>query len=503
MHVRDQGIDKSNLLARGYQHRAHLDYHTDSPDVVALLCVLPAMRGGVSTIVSSVSVHDEILRRRPDLAAVLYEPWWHDRRRGDGPDSFFQCPIYATNEQGKLFAYYGPDYVRSASRGEGVPELTEMQIEAMELLEGLNNDPRFVLNMNFQPGDVQFLNNYVIMHGRTEYEDYPDPSRKRDLIRLWLTVDRDAARPLERLEGAEHSESLEGAETVERVGIVGCGLMGSGIAEVCARAGVDVVVREVDSHALAAGRERIERSLARAAASGKISEEARSEALGRIALTTSLEDLAASQLVVEAVTEDEEAKLEVFRALDKILQEPRVVMASNTSSIPIMKLAVATSRPDRVVGIHFFNPVPVLRLVELVCSLVTSEETAAAARTFAADRLGKKVITSQDRAGFIVNALLIPYILSAIRMFESGFATAEDIDTGMVEGCAHPMGPLALADLVGLDTTMAVAQSMYEEFKEPLYAPPPLLARMVDAGLLGRKAGRGFYPHGRRDKPPR
>jgi Taurine catabolism dioxygenase TauD, TfdA family len=195
MHVRDQGIDKSDLLARGYQHRAHLDYHTDSPDVVALLCVLPAMRGGVSTIVSSVSVHDEILRRRPDLAAVLYEPWWHDRRRGDGPDSFFQCPIYATNEQGKLFAYYGPDYVRSASRGEGVPELTEMQIEAMELLEGLNNDPRFVLNMNFQPGDVQFLNNYVIMHGRTEYEDYPDPSRKRDLIRLWLTVDRDLDLP--------------------------------------------------------------------------------------------------------------------------------------------------------------------------------------------------------------------------------------------------------------------------------------------------------------------
>jgi len=195
MHVRDQGIDKSHPLARGYQHRAHLDYHTDSPDVVALLCIRPAMLGGVSTIVSSVAVHNEILRTRPDLAEVLYESWWHDRRRGDGPDSFFQCPIYAVNDEKKLFAYYGPDYVRSASRGEGIPELTARQIEAMELLEATNNDPRFVLNMNFQPGDVQFLNNYVIMHGRTEYEDYPEPERKRDLIRLWLTVDRELALP--------------------------------------------------------------------------------------------------------------------------------------------------------------------------------------------------------------------------------------------------------------------------------------------------------------------
>jgi hypothetical protein len=195
MHVRDQGIDKSHPLARGYQHRAHLDYHTDSPDVVALMCIRPAMSGGVSTIVSSVSVHNEILRQRPDLAAVLYESWWHDRRRGDDPDSFFRCPIYAVNEEGKLFAYYGPDYVRSASRGDGIPELTQVQLEAMELLEGLNNDPRFVLNMNFQPGDIQLLNNYVIMHGRTEYEDYPEPERKRDLIRLWLTVDRELKLP--------------------------------------------------------------------------------------------------------------------------------------------------------------------------------------------------------------------------------------------------------------------------------------------------------------------
>jgi Taurine catabolism dioxygenase TauD, TfdA family len=195
VHVRDQGIDKSSPLARGYQHRAHLDYHTDSPDVVALLCVRPAWRGGVSTIVSAVSVHNEIVRTRPDLAEVLYRPWWHDRRRGDGPDSFFQCPIYAVNDEGKLFAYYGPDYVRSAPRGEGIPELADEQVEAMELLEETNNDPRFVLNMDFKPGDMQFLNNYVIMHGRTEYEDFAEPERKRDLIRLWLTVDRDLHLP--------------------------------------------------------------------------------------------------------------------------------------------------------------------------------------------------------------------------------------------------------------------------------------------------------------------
>jgi 3-hydroxybutyryl-CoA dehydrogenase len=283
---------------------------------------------------------------------------------------------------------------------------------------------------------------------------------------------------------------------IQRVGVVGCGLMGSGIAEVCARAGVDVTVLEIDADALIAGEERIRRSFAKAVKTAKLSEYERDEALDHLSFTTSIGDLAGSQLVIEAVVEDEAAKTETFAALDKVLDDPAVVMASNTSSIPIMKLAMATSRPDKVIGIHFFNPVPVLRLVELVTSLVTSDATAAAARGFASNRLGKLVIASPDRAGFIVNSLLIPYILSAVRMFESGFATAEDIDTGMVEGCAHPMGPLALADLIGLDTTMAVAQSMYEEFKEPLFAPPPLLARMVEAGLLGRKAGRGFYPYG-------
>jgi 3-hydroxybutyryl-CoA dehydrogenase len=283
---------------------------------------------------------------------------------------------------------------------------------------------------------------------------------------------------------------------IQRVGVVGCGLMGSGIAEVCARAGVDVKVLEIDADALIAGEERIRRSFAKAVKTAKLSESEREEALDHLSFTTSIGDLAGSQLVIEAVVEDEAAKTETFAALDKVLDDPAVVMASNTSSIPIMKLAMATSRPDKVIGIHFFNPVPVLRLVELVTSLVTSDTTAAAARGFASNRLAKLVIASPDRAGFIVNSLLIPYILSAVRMFESGFATAEDIDTGMVEGCAHPMGPLALADLIGLDTTMAVAQSMYEEFKEPLFAPPPLLARMVEAGLLGRKAGRGFYPYG-------
>jgi 3-hydroxybutyryl-CoA dehydrogenase len=207
------------------------------------------------------------------------------------------------------------------------------------------------------------------------------------------------------------------------------------------------------------------------------------------------DELADRQMVIEAVVESPQVKLEVFEALDRVVDDPAAILASNTSSIPIMKLAMATKRPASVLGIHFFNPVPVLKLVEVVSSLLTSEETVAAAHRFATEQLGKHVIRSKDRAGFIVNALLIPYLLSAIRMLESGFATADDIDSGMVEGCAHPMGPLAITDLIGLDTTRAVAESLYDEFKEPLYAPPPLLQRMVDAGLLGRKTGRGFYSY--------
>jgi len=282
---------------------------------------------------------------------------------------------------------------------------------------------------------------------------------------------------------------------IEKVGVVGCGLMGSGIAEAAARAGLDVHVVDLDAAALERGHERIEGSIGRALNAGKLSEPDAEAALARIAYSTDIGSLADRQLVVEAVVEAEPEKVAVFEALDKVVEAQDAVLASNTSSIPIMKLAMATSRPSQVIGIHFFNPVPVLPLVELVSSLLTSDETVATAQRFATEQLGKQVIRSQDRAGFIVNALLIPYLLSAVRMLESGFATADDIDLGMVKGCAHPMGPLALADLIGLDTTMAVANSLYQEFKEPLYAPPPLLARMVEAGLLGRKSGRGFYEY--------
>jgi 3-hydroxybutyryl-CoA dehydrogenase len=296
---------------------------------------------------------------------------------------------------------------------------------------------------------------------------------------------------------ADPSSPVSSAPPITRVGVVGCGLMGSGIAEVCARAGLDVIVREVDAAAAEAGRARLVSSLDRGVRSGKLPEADRDDALARLSFTTDLGDLADRQLVIEAVVEDESLKTEVFTILDEVVTDPDAILASNTSSIPVMKLGIATSRPEQVLGVHFFNPVPVLRLVELVTSLLTSPETAGRAERFAADVLHKRVIRSQDRAGFIVNALLIPYLLSAIRMMESGFATAQDIDTGMVEGCNHPMGPLRLADLIGLDTTLAVADSLYAEFKEPLYAPPPLLSRMVEAGLLGRKSGRGFYDYHR------
>ncbi|GHF56948.1 3-hydroxybutyryl-CoA dehydrogenase [Amycolatopsis bartoniae] len=282
---------------------------------------------------------------------------------------------------------------------------------------------------------------------------------------------------------------------IQRVGVVGAGLMGSGIAEVHARAGADVVVTEVGQAALDAGRARIEKSLQRAVRNGKLAESDADAALGRLTFTTELESFADRDLVVEAVIENEAAKVEIFRSLDKVVERPDAILASNTSSIPIVKLAGATSRPAQVLGIHFFNPVPVLPLVELVPSLLTSEETVRRAEEHATGMLGKTVIHAQDRAGFIVNALLVPYLLSAIRMVESGFATAEDIDRGMEKGTAHPMGPLRLSDMIGLDTVKFIADSMYEEFKEPLYAAPPLLLRMVDAGLLGKKSGRGFYTY--------
>jgi 3-hydroxybutyryl-CoA dehydrogenase len=271
--------------------------------------------------------------------------------------------------------------------------------------------------------------------------------------------------------------------------------MGSGIAEVSARSELDVIVVESDTTALERGAERVRRSLTRAVKSGKVSEDLFDQTLARIRFSTDMTSLADREVVVEAIVENEVEKLALFRKLDEVVGDSGAILASNTSSIPIMKLAMATRRPESVIGIHFFNPVPVLPLVEVVRSLLTSDDVVGLVTEFVTSTLHKHVIHSKDRAGFIVNALLIPYLLSAIRMFESGFATAEDIDRGMVEGCAHPMGPLALTDLIGLDTTLAVAESLYEEFKEPLYAPPPLLSRMCEAGLLGRKSSRGFYSY--------
>jgi 3-hydroxybutyryl-CoA dehydrogenase len=282
---------------------------------------------------------------------------------------------------------------------------------------------------------------------------------------------------------------------MERIGVVGCGLMGSGIAEVCARAGADVIVIERDADALASGQNRVERSLDRAVSSGKVPEDEANRARGNLTFSEEFATLADREMVIEAVAEDEELKISVFQELDAVLRDPRAILATNTSSIPIIKLAMATKRPEQVIGMHFFNPVPVLRLVEVISSLLTSTETRERVNTYAGETLNKRVIASKDRAGFVVNALLIPYLLSAIRMLESGFASAEDIDTGMVVGCAHPLGPLALTDLIGLDTTLAVAESLYEEFKESHLAPPPLLSRMTQAGLLGRKSGQGFYAY--------
>jgi 3-hydroxybutyryl-CoA dehydrogenase len=280
---------------------------------------------------------------------------------------------------------------------------------------------------------------------------------------------------------------------IERVGVIGAGQMGGGIAEVCARAGVDVVVFDTTEALTAAGHSRITKSLERGVTSGKITERERDEGLARLRFTTDLTDLADRQLVIEAVIEDEAVKAAIFARLDEIITDPDAVLASNTSSIPIMKLGAATANPGRVLGLHFFNPVPVLPLVELVSSLVTSEAAAARTEEFAATVLGKQVVRCSDRSGFVVNALVVPYLLSAIRMVESGFATVADVDTAVVAGLSHPMGPLRLSDLIGLDTLKLIADKMFEEFKEPLYAPPPLLLRMVEAGWLGKKSGRGFH----------
>ncbi len=280
---------------------------------------------------------------------------------------------------------------------------------------------------------------------------------------------------------------------IEKVGVVGGGLMGSGIAEVCARSGIDVIVSEADDALAGAALARIERSVRRGVDKGKLTAPEADAALGRLRVVATIAELADRDLVIEAATENEPIKLALFADLDRTVTGAQAILASNTSSIPIARLAAATNRPESVVGMHFFNPATVQKLVEVIPSQRAADATVTRVTEFAASVLGKTVIRASDRAGFVVNALLVPYLLSAIRMVQDGHASAADIDTGMVLGCAHPMGPLALTDLVGLDTTLAVAESMYAEYAEPLYAPPPLLRRMVESGMLGRKSGRGFF----------
>jgi 3-hydroxybutyryl-CoA dehydrogenase len=282
---------------------------------------------------------------------------------------------------------------------------------------------------------------------------------------------------------------------IAEVAVLGGGLMGSGIAESVARAGLPVVIRDIDEAAYEGARARIEKSLGRLRDGGKIDAGEYEEILGRIGFTDRLEDLAGADLLIEAVPENVELKTAILGQVAGIVSEEALI-ASNTSSIPIAQLAAGLPRPERVLGLHFFSPVPMMGLVEVVTALDTSEETLATAREFATT-IGKKPIVTKDRSGFIVNMLLVPYLIAAVRMYEEGFASAEDIDEGMKLGCGHPMGPLTLCDFIGLDVLYSVCDSLYEEFKQTEYAPPPLLKRMVASGRIGRKSGRGFYDYAR------
>ena len=284
-----------------------------------------------------------------------------------------------------------------------------------------------------------------------------------------------------------------GDMTIEKVGVLGCGLMGSGIAEVCAKSGLSTVVREVNSELLEKGLSRIEGSLEKAVGRGKLDEESRDSTLANLQGTVDLADLADCDLIIEAVIENVEEKCKLFSSLDVSVKES-TIFASNTSSLTITELAMATTRTDRFAGLHFFNPVPVMKLVEVVRTLMTSDETLDSAREFVRT-IGKEPVTCQDNSGFIVNRLLVPYLLDAIRALEEGVGSIEDIDKGMQLGCGHPMGPLTLLDFVGLDTTYYIANIMFEEYRERRFAPPPLLKKMVLAGRLGRKSGRGFYDY--------
>jgi 3-hydroxybutyryl-CoA dehydrogenase len=280
---------------------------------------------------------------------------------------------------------------------------------------------------------------------------------------------------------------------ITRLGVVGAGFMGSGIAESVAVAGFDVTAYEPEQAPLDRSRARLEQSIGRAVSRGKLSQEDADAVVGRIAYTTDLADLEGVDGVIEAVIEDPRIKGKLFGELDRLLPDARF-LASNTSSIPIAEVAAWTQRPERVLGLHFFSPVPVMKLVEVVVALDTAPETVEIAQGFAS-AIGKQPIQTKDRSGFIVNMLLVPYLMAAVRMFEDGFASREDIDEGMRLGCGHPMGPLTLCDFIGLDVLYAVCDSLYEEFKRPEYAPPPLLKRMVVSGHHGRKAGRGFYEY--------
>jgi 3-hydroxybutyryl-CoA dehydrogenase len=281
--------------------------------------------------------------------------------------------------------------------------------------------------------------------------------------------------------------------SIESVAVVGAGFMGAGIAESVAVAGLPVIVTDVDQASLARARSRLDSSLERAVTGGKLDAAHADVARRRIELTTELDAIAGAALVVEAVPEDLQLKLGVMRAIDSVAG-PETIVASNTSSIPIAELAQVLASPDRMLGLHFFSPVPVMTLVEVVVALDTSDDTLAAAKAFV-ERIGKRPIETKDRSGFIVNMLLVPYLMAAVRMYEDGFATREDIDAGMKLGCGHPMGPLVLCDFIGLDVLYAVCDSLYEEFKRDEYAPPPLMKRMVASGRLGRKSGRGFYEY--------
>ena len=280
---------------------------------------------------------------------------------------------------------------------------------------------------------------------------------------------------------------------IVRVGVVGCGQMGSGIAQVAAMAGFDVLARDLDLAVLSRGRKTITDSLAKFVEKGKLEPAAREAALGRLQFTTRLEDLARCDLVIEAVTEELEAKKRLWTALDQVCP-PQALFASNTSSLSITAMATVTGRPDRLLGLHFFNPVQLMPLVEVVRTVATSVDALQAATGFVR-RLGKEPIASKDSAGFIVNRLLMPYLLDAVRAVEGGVASVPDIDAGMKLGCGHPMGPLTLLDFVGLDTACRVGEILFEEFRETRYAPPPLLKRMVLAGWFGKKSGRGFYDY--------